>query len=942
MKKFLCLIAFLSAVLTLSSCAAEKAQIPGKEESPAAITESAPAETQSEIPELTDEADDTKEHEMKLPVFRDPRDENNVMIYDFCVTDFGTEPSDTPDCADSTDAFKKALDAAKKAGGGTVYVPAGYYRVDGKLIVPRSVCLAGEWYDPDTAPGKIADGTVIVTSYGFDNENSAFVTVGASASVMGLTFYYPDQTPDAIKPCGATVLLKDSIAGDGTQHAANASCLTFVNSYTAIDASRGNQLHYISSARITAFKMGFAVNECYDCGRVMSMSIRPDYYGAFITALQGESEGKNARDLAAEAMRTGATGVLLMRSDWQMMYDISISSCKTAFSLLRNPNSTGETAGNGSIIDFTIENCETGIVCAYGSYKFSLGEISTVGQSVTLCDTAVASFDFYDCTLSSQHAETVLAQEKSRGHLSFQNCTFSGWAGNAVSVLGGSFESGSCTYTGEGIGIHINPTALTAVVDGSVWGENITSPVVNLLDGEKRTYISDSAPLEKTEFILDFGKAPVPVTDNIVYVTDFGADGKAVCGVDNNPDDTPAFEAAINALGGGGIVYVPAGYYNVEGTLTVPAGVEIRGIHSGYHVTTGEGSVIFVTNGKGEADGTPFITLEKGSGVRGLTFWYPEQNYKRIEKYPFLIRGNGQDTWVRDICVGNCYQAIDMGSADCGGHYIENITGCVLKKAIVVDGSTKASYLLNTHFNLSFYTAVWGTKLTDASGSFGQNDMFSTLLGALNGSLDAYTFGKTTDENVLFIFNYRAATGMTFTGGFDGTVCGCGVDGSVAGVKITGTYEKPLRLLNFADDIVPGTNEVGNTAIYSAPDEGSEVHFVASGASSYNYVPPYLVRAVSGKLVLRGFSANVSPVGRSAAILVEGADVEASGITFRHVGPLDAKGAFTKQLERHRAYDVRVKSGRLRLNGATASGFFSCDIDDSGECTALGYTVTEQ
>lgn len=883
-----------------------------------------------------------EENEMKTHAFRDPRDENNVIIYDFSVTDFGAKADSSPDGGgtDNTDAFKKALDAAKKAGGGVVYVPAGYYRVDGKLTIPRSVCLAGEWYDPDTEPEKIAAGTVIVTSYGKGSENSAFITVGASASVMGLTFYYPDQDAASPEKYGATVLLKDNIAGDGTQHAANASCLTFVNSYTAIDASRGNQLHYVSSARITAFSMGFAVNECYDCGRVMSMSISPDYLASFITAVKGENEGRTARESAAETMKSAAVGVQLMRSDWQMMYDISIKSCKTAFSLLRNPKNTGETAGNGSIIDFSIEDCVTGIDCAYGSYQFSLGKVSTGGTSVILGDTAVSSFSFYDCTFSSANSEAVLAQENSRGHLSFQSCTFDHWAESGISVLGGSFESGSCTYSGSGIGIHIHPTARTASVDGSVWGDEITSPVVNLLEGENKTYIGSSEPLNKTEFVPDFGTPPSPNTSSVVYVTDFGADGKAKCGSDSNPDDTPAFEAAIAALENGGIVYVPAGYYNVAGTLTVPTGVEIRGIHTGLHVTTGEGSVIFVTNGKGEADGTPFITLESGSGVRGLTFWYPEQNYRRIVKYPWLIRSVGQDTWVRDICVGNCYQAIDMGSADCGGHYIENITGCVLKKAVVIDGSSRAGHLLNTHFNLSFYTAVWGTKLTDASGSFGSNDMFTTLLGTLNNSLEAYTFGSTVNENLLFIFNYRAAVGMTFTGGFDGTVCGSGVDGSVCGVKITGSYEKPLVLLNFTDDIVPGSHPSGNTAIYSAPDEGSEVHFVASGASSYNYVPPYLIRAVSGRLVLRGFNANVTPAGQSAALLIEGADVEASGITFRHVGPLDAQGAFTKQGERPKVTDVRIKSGKLALTGVTANYFFNCNTD-KGECSALGYTVAE-
>lgn len=276
-----------------------------------------------------------------------------------------------------------------------------------------------------------------------------------------------------------------------------------------------------------------------------------------------------------------------------------------------------------------------------------------------------------------------------------------------------------------------------------------------------------------------------------------------------------------------------------------------------------------------------------------------------------------------------------MASHDCGGHYVENVTGC-----ISVDGSSTAGQIIDTHFNLTFYTAVWGTKLTDASGSYGTSDMFPELIKFIGSNLTAYTFGKTTDETVLYAFSYRAAVGMRFTGGFDGRLCGSGVDGSVVGLYVTGKYDSPLRMLNFADDIVPGSSKIGNAGIHIDADEGSEVALVSSSASSYNYVPPYLVTLVSGKLTLLGFCAIVSPVGSSAALLIRGGEATVSGITFRHVGPLDAKGAFTAQTEKSRAVDVRVKSGNLTLRGATARYFFTAK-DDGHTPAIMRYVIAK-
>ena len=46
------------------------------------------------------------------------------------VRDFGAEADQT---TDDTAAFQAAIDAAHSAGGGTVFVPPGMYRVNGTL-----------------------------------------------------------------------------------------------------------------------------------------------------------------------------------------------------------------------------------------------------------------------------------------------------------------------------------------------------------------------------------------------------------------------------------------------------------------------------------------------------------------------------------------------------------------------------------------------------------------------------------------------------------------------------------------------------------------------------------------------------------------------------------------------------------------------------------------
>lgn len=63
------------------------------------------------------------------------------------VVDHGASPGlvDPAATSDSTAAFQAAIDQAASAGGGLVYVPAGLYRIDGRLVVGASrVVIAGD------------------------------------------------------------------------------------------------------------------------------------------------------------------------------------------------------------------------------------------------------------------------------------------------------------------------------------------------------------------------------------------------------------------------------------------------------------------------------------------------------------------------------------------------------------------------------------------------------------------------------------------------------------------------------------------------------------------------------------------------------------------------------------------------------------------------------
>lgn len=120
----------------------------------------------------------------------------------FDVTAYGAQGNGADD---DTPAFRAALQAAARAGGGTVFVPAGRYRITGHLAVAAGVELRGVSDGPHHY-GIAPRGSVLVAS---DNEGkpngTPFLSLSGRAGLRGLSVFYPFQRYDQPHPYPPTI-----------------------------------------------------------------------------------------------------------------------------------------------------------------------------------------------------------------------------------------------------------------------------------------------------------------------------------------------------------------------------------------------------------------------------------------------------------------------------------------------------------------------------------------------------------------------------------------------------------------------------------------------------------------------------------------------------------------------------------------------------------------
>jgi hypothetical protein len=251
---------------------------------------------------------------------------------------------------------------------------------------------------------------------------------------------------------------------------------------------------------------------------------------------------------------------------------------------------------------------------------------------------------------------------------------------------------------------------------------------------------------------------PRPESAALFAVTDFGASPE-------KEDNAAAFQAALDRAGskrGGGTVYVPAGYYRFRNDIKVPSGVELRGCSDVPHHTVSDGSVLLVCHGAGEEDGTPFVSLSAGSGLRGLTFWYPGQPLKEPVPYPWTVRSLGRRCWLKDVTVGNAWQAVDFATHRSDGHFISYLAGSMYRRGLFVGNSRGGGWVEDVQFN-PHYAGRLSRRLPRVTGE-GRGDAGGSIIRHQQEHLEGIVFRDCQGEAVRGTFLFAARDGIAFRG----------------------------------------------------------------------------------------------------------------------------------------------------------------------------------
>jgi len=208
-------------------------------------------------------------------------------------------------------------------------------------------------------------------------------------------------------------------------------------------------------------------------------------------------------------------------------------------------------------------------------------------------------------------------------------------------------------------------------------------------------------------------------------------------------DATAAIQQALNdvAAHGGGVVYLSAGRYRIDGALTIGHCVTLRG-------DGGKQTTLLATAPPGDK---PLIDVTATEGaVEGLGIWYTRQSAVDPQAYPFTIVAFSAD--LRDIVLYNSYNGVKLKAANCC--MIDHLVGTALRRGIVAQQSEEFGWTRDIHFSNSYWRdaapAFEGAPLSAEALSDLDTFTRAHLVGADIGRLDGLCFdGFSADDAAL-------------------------------------------------------------------------------------------------------------------------------------------------------------------------------------------------
>jgi hypothetical protein len=781
-------------------------------------------------------------------------DSDLVPVISFVVTEppYNADPSGARDC---TAAFSAALADADRDGG-TVFAPAGRYRFDGELRIPSGVTLRGVRRQPTATDGAVA-GTVLMAYAGRGKaDGKSFITL-EKGGISDVSIFYPRQTLDAIVPYPITVLMiNDSMVRN----------VTLVNPYRGIQTSNFSTIINLHG---TPLHTGIIMRHAAAVPRVNHVRFSPRYWSD--SGLPNAPEQTALRRTLLEAR---ATGVQLNRQDGGIFRDVEIEHYHTGAKFMPphgwtywhdihmrdveiGLNFVGGSDTTASVTGSSIDARRYAVLMRMDKrgWKPEWAKLSISRRPYGL-SSDFAAIRMLDCQFAG-NGSNIYLDGSFRQRVNLQNCTFAQWGDReddfAISAVAGDVIVFDSRFEGQARHLRIQDKKTHLQLVGNHFAGE---PDLQLPEGiqveidhavESGSVLKMPAPLE-----------PVPVTqpartgmDSLYVVTE----APYLAPNDGVGDAGDALQTALDKAGqdGGGTVYLPQGSYRVTRHLHVPAGVELRGVNDFMPRYDSVRTLLVadLPDDRGKPDNPPFICLNSspergGSGMTGLSLFYPHQDYRNIQAYPWTIRSLGPGCWVRRVFMGNLYNGVDFATHDNDRHVLERVCGSALNRAFLLGNSPTIGWVDNCQVRPQDWAWASGRDLhVDVPGDQYAKPLFKDIVRGAEYCL---------------VPNLHGAGAITIGSGANVQVCGVFVNG-------------PTRAFDFIDHagsgggnarIWLGGSEAGWGAwVKQLGDKGvTFVNFSFNPESRLPYVKPEMIPADQ---LPKGMAMRVDPTVRPEA-----------------------------------------------------------------------------
>lgn len=386
--------------------------------------------------------------------------------------------------------------------------------------------------------------------------------------------------------------------------------------------------------------------------------------------------------------------------------------------------------------------------------------------------------------------------------------------------------------------------------------------------------------------------ANVHLAADVISVRDHGARG------DGTTDDTAAFQLALNSAGakGGGVVYAPTGRYRIASWLSVPANVTLEGVWrapAGPNVWEGPvGTLLLASYGEGDAEGTPFITLNGGSTLKGVVIYYPNQtpDLAQPKVYPWTISVPytspqshlTDNVSVIDCTVVNPYQCLRLAGA--GRHYVRGLYGQPLYRGVWVDMCYDVGRVENVHFSQHYFTRGLPQYQQMADWQFANG--IGLIFGRTDWEYVLNTFAQGYKVGYQFVYSPGGANQYIPSGKANGNFVGLGADGCMTAVSVehcwpygllitNGEFVGSVEAVNMASTVGTGVVKFTNCSFWGSSER---IATVLSGHANFsdcnfrdwdkNGAGEYAITATGGRLTVSGcfFATNGNGVSAGSGI----------------------------------------------------------------------------